>query len=233
MNERILTDKELGTLLVRPHSRARRFTFRPHNDGFLVITPPGVPLPEVMQAVETLRPRLLQMKPNKQQPLIDYRFSIEAPLFGFSLSEGTGTRFLSRTDAGRVHITCPPHTDFSSPELQKWLHRVLTESLRRMAKELLPPRLSRLAQHHGLTYKEVKINGSRGRWGSCSTRGSINLSYYLLLLPEQLIDYVLLHELAHTREMNHSPRFWALLDQFTSGRSSALRAELKQVHLLF
>ena len=80
---------------------------------------------------------------------------------------------------------------------------------------------------HNLPYKAVKINNSQGRWGSCSATKSINLSFYLMLLPKHLIDYVLLHELCHTREMNHGDKFWQLLDKLTDNRSQALRAELK------
>ena len=74
----------------------------------------------------------------------------------------------------------------------------------------------------------MKINSSKGRWGSCSARKAINLSYYLVLLPKHLIDYVLLHELCHTREMNHGERFWALLNSVTDGKALELREELKQ-----
>jgi predicted metal-dependent hydrolase len=73
----------------------------------------------------------------------------------------------------------------------------------------------------------VKINSSRGRWGSCSAKKTINLSLFLLLLPQHLIDYVLLHELCHIREMNHSVRFWKLLDSFTDEKALQLREELK------
>ena len=77
------------------------------------------------------------------------------------------------------------------------------------------------------------ITGSRGRWGSCSGTGSINLSCYLMLLPPHLMDYVLLHELSHTKEMNHGPRFWELLDSMTGGRARALRAELRRFNTDF
>ena len=85
-----------------------------------------------------------------------------------------------------------------------------------------------LSVRHGLPYERVKINSSSGRWGSCSARRNINLSYFLLLLPAHLIDYVLLHELAHTVEMNHGERFWALLNKLTDGKAEALRTELRQ-----
>ena len=84
-----------------------------------------------------------------------------------------------------------------------------------------------LSQQHKLPYKSVKINSSRGRWGSCSASKAINLSYFLVLLPKHLIDYVLLHELCHTREMNHGDRFWKLLNELTDGKAMALRQELK------
>ena len=92
----------------------------------------------------------------------------------------------------------------------------------------LAPLLPFLAAAHGFDYRGVKIQPSCTRWGSCSARRDINLSYYLMLVPPHLADYVMLHELCHTREMNHSPRFWALLDQFTGGKAHALREELKR-----
>ena len=105
---------------------------------------------------------------------------------------------------------------------------MIEESLRRNAKSILPSRLASLSKQCGLPYSSVKINSSQGRWGSCSARKDINLSYYLVLLPSHLIDYVLLHELCHTREMNHSERFWVLLNQFTEGKALTLRGELRK-----
>ena len=99
--------------------------------------------------------------------------------------------------------------------------------LRNQARNYLPIELNRLAKMNGFVYREVKIRKSKTRWGSCSSKGSINLSFYLMLLPSHLIEYVLLHELCHTQEMNHSPKFWALLDRFTDGKSKVLRKEIR------
>ncbi|MEX2575699.1 MAG: SprT family zinc-dependent metalloprotease, partial [Halofilum sp. (in: g-proteobacteria)] len=88
---------------------------------------------------------------------------------------------------------------------------LLADWLKRRAREFLPQRLSVLASQHGLEYRRVAVRGQRTRWGSCSGRGTISLNYKLLFLPPALVDHVLLHELAHTRHLNHSPRFWRLL----------------------
>lgn len=225
--DRILEDKELGSLFVRVNARARRLTFRTKEDGIYVTVPPGTTLAEVKNAIEQLRSRLKAAKQKQARPLIDLNFKIDTEFFKLSLTSGQRERFLSRSELGEMQIICPPDADFSDANLQAWLRKVIEEALRRNAKIILPPRLYMLSTQHSLPYKSVKINSSSGRWGSCSARGNINLSYYLVLLPKHLIDYVLLHELTHTREMNHGERFWALLDKMTGGKAQALRNELK------
>jgi len=89
-----------------------------------------------------------------------------------------------------------------------------------------------LAQQHGFTLTGVKINNSKTHWGSCTPRKSVNLSLYLMLLPWHLVDYVLLHELCHTIEMNHSEKFWMLMDKVTDNQAIRLRTELKNYHML-
>jgi predicted metal-dependent hydrolase len=103
--------------------------------------------------------------------------------------------------------------------------------LRNRAINYLPDEINRLAKQHGLNYQAVKIRKSKTRWGSCSSKATINLSFYLMLLPSHLIEYVLLHELCHTIEMNHSVAFWALLDRHTNGNSKELRKELRKYHI--
>jgi predicted metal-dependent hydrolase len=226
--ENVLEDKELGRLLIRVNVRARRLTFRTREDAIYVTVPPGTTLTEVKNAIEELRPRLRVARQKYTRPLIDLNYRIDTEFFKLSLVSGQRERFLSRSELGEMQIICPPDADFTDPALQAWLRKVIEEALRRNAKIILPPRLYMLSQKHNLPYQCVKINSSNGRWGSCSARRNINLSYYLMLLPKHLIDYVLLHELTHTREMNHGERFWALLDELTEGKSQLLRKELRQ-----
>ncbi len=100
------------------------------------------------------------------------------------------------------------------------------EQLRAQAKTQLPPRLAALAARHGFTYARVFIKNNVSNWGSCSVKGNINLNLRLLTLPERLQDYVMLHELCHLREMNHGPRFHALLESVCPGHRE-LEKELR------
>ena len=90
--------------------------------------------------------------------------------------------------------------------------RVLPEINREDARKILNQRLAELATEHDFEYAKVSIRKQKTRWGSCSSQNNISLNQSLLHLPDDLIDYVLLHELTHTRVKNHSPSFWDELE---------------------
>lgn len=231
------TDDMLGLITVRANARARRIIMRPSAGGIAVTTPPYTSLRTVADTLnrfrQELRARQLEMQKEAQEgggdrPLIDLDFRLNTELVNLSLEEGTRKDFYLRTEPGKVVIVCPPKADFTSPDRQEWMRRVVERALRLQAEQLLPERLRALSALHGLPFNACKVNVSKGRWGSCSGRKDINLSCYLVLLPAHLREYVMLHELCHTREMNHGPRFWALLDSLTDGRAKVLREELKK-----
>ena len=89
----------------------------------------------------------------------------------------------------------------------------LLESCIDLGKQFLPSRLERCIEQCGLTPEKVSVRNQRSRWGSCSTKGTISLNWRILLLPFALGDYVLFHELAHLREMNHSKKYWSCLEK--------------------
>jgi predicted metal-dependent hydrolase len=80
--------------------------------------------------------------------------------------------------------------------------------LRRRAAAELPPELLALAATHGVIVSRVSVRNQRSRWGACSARGSITLNWRLILVPGFVREYVMVHELMHRRELNHSKRFW-------------------------
>lgn len=93
---------------------------------------------------------------------------------------------------------------------------VITEEERRegiaRAKKIFPERTAYFAKRMGVTYNRITIREQKTRWGSCSSAGNLNFNWKLVLMPPELLDYVVVHELAHRKEMNHSPRFWAVVE---------------------
>lgn len=118
------------------------------------------------------------------------------------------------------------------PPLPPEAQQARLEELRRAAKEDLPPRIARLSAATGLRCAKLSIRASRTKWGSCSGANHISLSLYLMILPESLRDFVILHELCHTVHHDHSPRFHALLDRLTGGRENELTRELRRYTIL-
>jgi predicted metal-dependent hydrolase len=95
------------------------------------------------------------------------------------------------------------------------MHKDVSERLARIdhteAKRILAARLKELAEKYGLTYKRVCIRKQKTRWGSCSAENNISLNVKLLLLPVKLMDFIMLHELVHTKVKNHGKDFWTTL----------------------
>ena len=99
------------------------------------------------------------------------------------------------------------------------------------AKQELKNRIEELATQNGFKYGKVSIRNQKTRWGSCSDQNNISLNMKLVLLPDELMDYVILHELVHTKIKNHSKKFWAELDKYT-GNAKQKAADLRKYGLV-
>ena len=88
----------------------------------------------------------------------------------------------------------------------------LEKRYREAAKEYLPKRAAYYAYLLGVSYDRIRIAGQKTRWGSCSSNKTLSFNWKLMLAPPKVLDYVVVHEVCHLREMNHSPRFWALVE---------------------
>jgi predicted metal-dependent hydrolase len=108
----------------------------------------------------------------------------------------------------RIMVQIPLASDILSPEIQDMIRWGIQAAWRKEARKYLPVRLNELSRKHQLPFNRVIIKNNRTRWGSCSLKNNINLSLHLMRLPDYLIDYILLHELAHTIHKNHGRRFW-------------------------
>ncbi len=130
----------------------------------------------------------------------------------------------SRIGTTAVLIRYPGDFLPDSLEVQKIAQEACIRALRRQAEQLLPQRLAYLADKHKFKYGSVSVKRLKGRWGSCDQHGDIVLNLFLMQLPWELIDYVLLHELTHTVVLRHGPDFWQRLGDVLPDHASLKKA---------
>lgn len=145
----------------------------------------------------------------------------------YFVSDEQATRISTRVDGSDIRVTHPAHLDPGDPVVQKAAERAAVRALRNQAERLLPQRLRTLAETHEFTYKSVGVKQLTGRWGSCDTDKNVVLNLFLMQLPWHLIDYVLLHELTHTKALHHGPDFWQEFERHLP-HAKRLRREIKQ-----
>ena len=137
----------------------------------------------------------------------DGQVIVRAP---WHMAEQDIRRFLaSKADWIARHLAAvaqrPVEPAFTAAQLQQLANAALQD---------LPPRVARYAAMIGVTYGSITIRAQKSRWGSCTAKGNLNFNCLLMLCPESIRDYVVVHELCHRKEMNHSPRFWSEVARF-------------------
>ncbi|MDR1980001.1 MAG: M48 family metallopeptidase [Tannerellaceae bacterium] len=233
--EKRFYDKELGVVTIRVSARARHMTVKMNNDGCIVVTMPvNVSEREVFDLIEQSRDKLLAFMKEHQEkhPLLSDTTALKTNSFTLHIFRAERKDFHMYMEGKILHIACPQDTDFEHKRVQKLLRELLDKALLHEGGRVLPRRLMVLASQHHFFYAKVRVSNSKSRWGSCNFRRNISLSSSLMLLPDHLIDYVLLHELCHTIEMNHSERFWELMNRVTENKAFALRKELRGYRML-
>ena len=101
-------------------------------------------------------------------------------------------------------------------------------ALKKQAKKLIPSMAAQIAAEMGVSYGTISVRAQKTRWGSCSSKGNLNFNCLLMLLPANVRRYVVVHELCHRKEMNHSQRFWREVEQYQPGYKND-RAELRSL----
>jgi len=127
-----------------------------------------------------------------------------------------------------VNVFYPFNMAVINEHVQIAAKKGIEQAYRVEAKEILPERVNLLAKKFGYKYSKIGIKKASTRWGSCSAKNNINLSIFLMKLPDVLIDYIILHELCHTVHKNHGPKFWSELDSITNGNAKMLSKEVRK-----
>ncbi len=202
----IQIDNQLITYQIRRSQRARyiRLKITPHN-GLEIVIPADidVDIEKVMQEQENWIRNHLHRLQTFQEPQQLYYLGEPHALEISTAGQRTTVTRLGLTIQVRLRAD---ENDDAMGALEKWY--------RREARHYIIPRVEEWATLCGLRYGRVAIRGQRTRWGSCSAQHNLNFNWRLMMAPREVIDYVIVHELCHLAEMNHSPRFWRLVEKY-------------------
>lgn len=205
-------DEEFGTIQVRRSAKATQVRLRVAPDGSLKASMPVyAPLFLLKRLVKSSRVQLRAML-EQAEPNTDYSNGMQIGK-SHTLIVKPSQKIAAKRVKQQIIVEVPTGVSLSDPRVIKAIREASTTALRTEAKSYLPKRLQYLANQLGFEYERVRFSHASSRWGSCSSTGTISLNIALMKLPFELIDYVIVHELAHTQEMNHSDSFWQLVAQ--------------------
>ncbi len=225
----IIQDKEFGKITIRRSAAATQVRVRVAPDGTLRASLPlHAPTMLVKYLLKTSREELRKILATAK-PEYNYENGMQIGKSHTLVIQISDNQPFSVTHHGQQIIIKTSSTDlFTRADISRKIRDAIISALRVEAKSYLPKRLSFLAEKHNYNYLKVRFSHASGRWGSCSSNGTISLNIALMKLPFELIDYVLIHELTHTRQMNHSSAFWALVgtaDQNYKNHRRALKSQ--------
>jgi predicted metal-dependent hydrolase len=205
----IVAGRQSHPVVLRRNPRARQYVLRLRNDGTVTVTLPGRGSKAEAWRFVHARTTWIERQYTKLQARVvvpkEWPVGTEMLLRG----EPFPLELLQREGVALLKIG-PEEIRLRQPAADL---RPLAEALlRKLAAHELPPRVHELAAREAITVKAITIRDQSSRWGSCSTAGRISLNWRLIQMPPAVRDYIILHELMHRKEMNHSPRFWALVE---------------------
>ena len=208
----VIHDEEFGDITVRRSAKSHQVRVRVAPDGTLRASLPlYAPLFVVKNLLRSSRDELRVML-KQALPTTEFYDGMQIGK-SHTLTVRTGTTLKVARHGQQLVVSLPATETLNSPATVREIRDGMITALRVEAKNYLPRRLQYLADQLGLHYEKVRFSHASSRWGSCSSNGTISLNIALMKLPFELIDYVIVHELAHTEHMNHSDVFWQRVAQ--------------------
>jgi predicted metal-dependent hydrolase len=189
-------------LLMVHHPRARRYLLRLRSDGTVRVT---IPRRGTISAAKDFAARNVGW--------LEQQFQRLSTCPTTPVIWNPGTEILFRGELVRIESDADGSIRFATERIKVSnasadLRPFIQKHLHRLAAQELPPRVLELAVLHEITVSRISVRNQKSRWGSCSRRGTISLNWRLIQSPGFVRDYIILHELAHRRQMNHSEKFW-------------------------
>ncbi|HET6622428.1 MAG TPA: SprT family zinc-dependent metalloprotease [Candidatus Saccharimonadales bacterium] len=224
-----LNDTDFGLITIRRSGLSRSIRLRLLPDGTLTATmPKRTPLYLLKSLIDGSRHELLDQVrevKSKRPNYHDGQSVGRSHTLRIKHIEGAEPR--GRLAAQDLLIDLPPTWSEESPEAQSFIRDWYLKALKKEARSYLPRRLQYLAEHFGFNYTKIRFGNPKGRWGSYSSSGTISLNVALMNLPLEVVDYVLVHELCHSRHPHHQIRFWQEVEACLPDYKS-LRRQLKE-----
>jgi predicted metal-dependent hydrolase len=229
VNSSKLRDDEFGEITLRRTSLSRSIRLKLDSRGVISISlPKRAPLFLARQLLNDSRASIRNsLQKIRRQKTLYRAGDIIGKVHRLRIEQDDSVGYSHRLDKNELVVFTPVAAPVDM--VQRTIHEGIAKALRVQAKSYLPRRLKTLADTHGFQYGKLRYSSAGTRWGSCSSEGTISLNIWLMQLPFELIDYVILHELSHTRYMNHSEDFWTELANFVPNYRD-LRRKLKEHH---
>lgn len=205
---------EIGEVTFTKYKQSKRFRLSVNSGGKIKVS---MPFRATYKEAESflaknfdwIKNNLKKIEP--KIPKFELNKTIKTKFHQITIKKYDGESSKIWQQGAEITIFIPQKEEIKNKESQNAIQNIVNEVYRIEAKNYIPKRIGELAKKHNFSYKKVKINSATTRWGSCSHENNINISLHTLSLPYELIDYILLHELCHTVEKNHSKKFWDLM----------------------
>lgn len=202
----VIDDTEFGRVTVRRGGNTRSMRASVAPNGTLRISVPAyAPLFMVKRMIQSSRRDLRKLL--SQQPAVTLADGMQIGKSHMLVLRSGLARSIKRQGLQLI-VTLAPDERHDDAAIIAEVRSHMRTILRKEAKAHLPKRIAHLAATHGYTFSSLRFTHASSRWGSCNSQQAISLNIALMNLPFELIDYVLLHELAHTKHLNHSTAFW-------------------------
>ncbi len=206
----VIEDEEFGPIAVKRVSRQShmRATIAP-NGSLRLSVPSYAPIFMIKRMIAGSRPDLRRLLDTRPKLVLGEGMAIGK---SHTLHIRTGKSLAATRIGNRLILTLGPDDSLDGPAVIETVRSQMQQLLRREAKHHLPLRIRHIAHTFGFSYTSLRFTHASTRWGSCNHKKAISLNIALMNLPFELIDYVLIHELAHTVHLDHSKSFWAVVE---------------------
>ena len=238
MDEDRIIQFDFGEVKFRKNPRSRTIRIKEHPENGVVVSMPAKCREEhainfVVEKELWIRKSLAKMaKTRGKFTVFDHTNLYKTYAHRLVLMPHSPRTLRMEIKGAELRILYPEQVEVYHPKVQEFIRNAILKTLRIEAKAYLPKRTHELAGEFDFQVNDVKVRNNKTRWGSCSGKNNINLNIHLMRLPQELIDYVIFHELMHTRVKNHSSKFWNELENVLPG-ARKLDKQLNQYHLVY